>query len=60
MTVESLLKRIRLLRSQKKLLRETLTQVKVDHLNKKTKLPLETHAMLENALRVTEKDDAKP
>lgn len=33
-----------------KKLREALAQVKVDHLNKKIRLPLKTHAMVENAL----------
>ena len=36
-----------------KMLREALTQVKVDHLNKKVVLPLPTHAKVENALSVT-------
>jgi hypothetical protein len=37
-----------------KQLREALTQVKVDHLNKKVSLPLQTHALMENALHDTE------
>jgi hypothetical protein len=42
-----------LLTAQVKKLRVALTQVKVDHLNKKVSLPLQTHALVENALNVT-------
>ena len=46
-------KLIQVLRRQKHLLRVALTQVKVDHLNKKVRLPLPTHALMENTLADT-------
>ena len=46
-----------ILRKQKKLLRIALTAVKVDHLNKKVRLPLATHALMENTLADTAHED---
>jgi hypothetical protein len=50
---------VEVLRKQKHLLRVALTQVKVDHLNKKVRLPLETHALVENTLYDTAKEGRK-
>lgn len=36
--------------------REALTQVKVDHLNRRVELPLETHGLVENALVNTNRE----
>jgi hypothetical protein len=47
------MKQVELLRKQKRLLRVALTQVKVDHLNKKVKLSVATHALIENTLADT-------
>lgn len=41
---------VELIIKDRKEAREALTQVKVDHLNKKAKLPMKTHAMIEHAL----------
>lgn len=49
----TLLVKLAKLGAQRRKLREALTQVKVDHLNKKTKLPMKTHALVENALHET-------
>lgn len=46
-------KLVEILRKQKHLLRVALTQVKVDHLNKKVRLPLATHGLVENTLADT-------
>lgn len=46
-------KLIEVLRRQKHALRVALTAVKVDHLNKKVKLPLKTHGLVENTLADT-------
>lgn len=50
-------KLVEILRKQKHLLRVALTQVKVDHLNKKVKLPLATHGLVENTLTDTAHED---
>jgi hypothetical protein len=48
--------KLAVLRNEKKELREALTQVKVDHINKKIRLPLETHGVVENTLYATRTD----
>lgn len=49
-------RKLAVLRNEKKELREALTQVKVDHLNKKIRLPLETFGTVENTLFATRTD----
>lgn len=43
----------------RRMLREALTAVKVDHLNKKISLPLATHALMENTLLDTKDESWK-
>lgn len=46
------------LSTQREVLREALTELKVAHLNKKVKLPIPLHAMIESTLRDTADEKA--